>query len=199
MRKKKVIFVPGFTGVDGNGWPDWLGRELTKYGFEFSLLPMPNVMCPEVHEWLDFLIEQKIKVNKDTYFIGHSLGCITIARFLEKLSPKKVCGGCIFVSGFCSLPPVPLLADFCTLPLDFAKVKNHILESIVVLSDNDHIIPRFFSEEFSERLGARIIVEHNKGHFTGGVKTLPSVLDSILEIEQMKEEMREIKKLKRFA
>lgn len=197
MTKKKIYFVPGFTGTDEGGWPDWLGQEFTKYGFEFKLLPMPNVMCPEVHEWLDYLDEQNIKVDKNTYFIGHSLGCITIARYLEKLPAKSVAAGCVFVAGFCSIPKVPLLIDFCSLPLDFSKVKKHAQEFIVIASDNDHIIPIASSQELAEKLGAQMMLEQNKGHFTSDVKELHSVLNHILEKELMKKEIREMKTMRK--
>jgi predicted alpha/beta hydrolase family esterase len=193
--KKKIFFVPGFTGTDDGGWPDWLAQEFVKYGFEFHLLPMPNVMCPEVNEWLEYLRAQKIKVDKNTYFIGHSLGCITIARFLEKLPKKSVAAGCIFVAGFCSIPKIPLLSTFCDLPLDFSEVKKHANEFIMVVSDNDHIIPMVSSQELAEKLGAKTLVEHNKGHFNAEVKELHSVLNYILEKDQLERELQEIRKL----
>jgi uncharacterized protein len=196
--KKRVFFVPGITGIDDGGWPGWLDREFTKSGFEFRILQMPDIMYPEVHQWVDFLIEQNIKVDKNTYFIGHSLGCITIARYLETLQSGKKAGGCVFVAGFCSIPSIPLLSRFCTLPLDFSKVKEHAEDFVVVLSDNDHIIPQINSEELAGKIGARIIIEHNKGHFRSDTKELHSVLNSILEMDQMNDEETEIKRLKRL-
>jgi predicted alpha/beta hydrolase family esterase len=194
--KKQVIFVPGFTGTDDGGWPDWLSREFTRAGFDFKLLSMPDIMCPEVHQWLEFLTEQKIKITDNTYFIGHSLGCITIARYLEKLPAKAMAQACVFVAGFCTIPKVPLLIDFCSLPLDYSLVRNHAKDFFVISSDNDHIIPTSSSEEFAEKLGAEMIIEHAKGHFTSEVKELHSALNIILEIDQMKEEEREMKKLR---
>jgi predicted alpha/beta hydrolase family esterase len=97
-------------------------------------------MYPEVHEWLDFLNNQDIKITSDTYFIGHSLGCITIARYLEKLPTRAVAQACIFVAGFCNIPKVPLLIDFCQLPLDYSEVRNHAKEFFVISSDNDDFL-----------------------------------------------------------
>ena len=196
--RKKVIFVQGFGDYTSGVWPNWLGQELTKAGFDFYYLNMPGVMCPEVHEWVDFLKEQKFRVNKDTYFVGHSLGCITLARYLETLPARSVAGGCIMVAGFCSLPKVPLLVNFCDLPLDFSKVKKHAREFVMVVSDNDHLIPRASSDELAEKLKTRIIEESGKGHFMADVKELPSVLNCILEMNQMREEEREIRRLERF-
>jgi predicted alpha/beta hydrolase family esterase len=194
--KKKVIFVHGYglaAPLETEDWPGTLGCELKKQGFDFQLLLMPEAAYPAISEWLIFLVKQNIKVNENTYFVGHSLGCITIARFLEKLPEGVMAGGCVFVSGFCSLPQIPLLKEFCNLPLDFSEVKRHSRDFAVVVSDNDHIIPLVRSQELAERLGARVIVERNMGHFISGVKEVPSVLNTILEMAQMTEERKEMK------
>ncbi len=199
--RKKIIFVHGYglgSPLEVGDWPDLLSKELAPHGFDFNILSMPNPILPTVSEWLSFLNKQKISINKNTYFVGHSLGCITIARFLEKISGEKMVRGCIFVAGFCSLPPeIPLLPKFCSLPLDFSEVKKHSQEFVVISSDNDNFVPSYLSKEFAERLGARMITEHNKGHFLQNVKKIPSVLNSILEMDQMNDEAKEMKKLRK--
>jgi uncharacterized protein len=202
MSKKRVIFVPGFglsAPLETDDWADWLAKEIRKCGFEFKLLSMPDTMCPEVDQWLSFLEKQNIEIDDDTYFVGHSLGCITIARFFERLPSKSIARGCIFIAGFCSLPKIPLLSDFCSVPLDFSEVKKHAREFVSIVSDNDHVISKDLSEELSERVGAWTIIEHNKGHFTTGVKKIPSVLNVILEMDQMNEEKKEMNSLRRLV
>ena len=111
MNKKQVIFVPGFglsAPLEIDDWSGWLADETRKCGFDFKLLSMPDIMYPEVDQWLSFLEKQNIDIDNNTYFVGHSLGCITIARFLEKLPSKSIARGCIFIAGFCSLPKIPL-------------------------------------------------------------------------------------------
>jgi len=182
---KKVIFVHGVGGIDAGGWPDWLGQELLKYNFEYKILSMPDPMYPQVDEWLNYLTEQNIVVDQNTFFVGHSLGCITIARFLEKLPKENRAGGCVMVAGFSSCPILagPLILEFCNRPIDFLKVKNQAKDFIMILSDNDKLIPSVLSEELAKKLDARVIVEHNKGHFQEDIRELSSALDSILEME----------------
>lgn len=38
--------------------------------------------------------------DEQTYFVGHSLGCQAIARYLESLSESIKVGGVVFVAGF---------------------------------------------------------------------------------------------------
>jgi uncharacterized protein len=199
MEKKKIIFVHGYglnVPLEDGDWPYTLARAVAKYGFDFQVLHMPEPVYPEVHEWVDFLVKQKIKVDLNTYFIGHSLGCITIARYFEKLPLKAVAGGCIFVSGFCLLPAVPLLTSFCALPLDYSVAKKHAREFVVITSDDDHLIPPADAREFADKFGARLITEHGLGHFVTGVSEIPSLLNVILEMDQMSKEVKEMNELK---
>ena len=198
IRQKKVIFVHGYgiaAPLEPEDWPSTLGRELERNGFSFELLRMPEATCPQVQEWLTFLDKKNISVNEDTYFVAHSLGCITTVRFLESLPAEKVAGGCVFVSGFCSLPQIPLLKEFCNSPLDFAKAKKQAQEFVSVISDDDRIIPPALSQELAEKLGARVVVEHKRGHFISGLNEVPSILNIILEMAQMAEERKEMKRL----
>jgi uncharacterized protein len=198
LQKKKVIFVPGYGGLEEKAWPEWLERELTKCGFDFIILDMPDPTCPQVDEWVNHIEAQNFVIDDNTYFIGYSLGCVTLARFFTSLPVEKIARGCIFVAGFCSLPKIPLVADFCYLPLDFSEAKKHAREFVSIISSNDHFIPCSASEEFAEKFSARIIIEENCGHFRSDIKEIDSVLNSILEMEQMKEEEREIEELKKI-
>lgn len=46
------------------------------------------------------------------------------------------------------------------------------------------MVPFADSEVFNEKLGAKIIIKHDKGHFSGSdrIKELPSALEAVLEI-----------------
>jgi predicted alpha/beta hydrolase family esterase len=198
MRKKKqLIIVPGYGGFADNGWPSWLCREVEKCGMESRYLEMPDMMYPQVDEWLSFLEEENIPVDENTYLVGHSLGCITLARYLENKKPGAVAAACIMVSGFDTIPKIPLLSDFCSLPLNFEKVRAHAEEFVMIASDDDHLVPLVESEALARKLGAEMIVESGKGHFKSDVKELHSVLNYILEREEMRAEEREMKKLKK--
>ena len=55
---------------------------------------------------------------------------------------------------------------------------------IAVFSDDDPDVPMSDSRLFKEKLNAKIITEHNKGHFSddAGVKELPVILNEILKM-----------------
>ena len=50
---------------------------------------MPNSENPKIEKWVKYLEENIKSVDEQTYFIGHSIGCQTIMRFLEKLHKHK--------------------------------------------------------------------------------------------------------------
>ena len=96
---KRAFLVHGWEGRPDGNWFPWLTWELKAKGWEVNAPQMPNAAHPQVSEWLSFLRDYVGKPDKDTYFVGHSLGCLAIARYLEALSPKAKVGGCVFVSG----------------------------------------------------------------------------------------------------
>lgn len=69
-------------------------------------------------------------------------------------------------------------------PLDWAKIKFHTNKFVGIFSDDDPLVPISDAKIFESNLGAKIIIEQGKGHFSGssGIKELPSALEAILEI-----------------
>ncbi len=62
-------------------------------------------------------------------------------------------------------------------PIDFEKIKNATDNFTVFLSDTDEWVPLSDREIFKEKLGAKVIVQKNKGHFTedDGVVEMPEI------------------------
>jgi len=121
------------------------------------------------------------------------MGCQTIARYLETLSDDVSVGGAVFVAGFfkhlTGLEDDPDVREteehWLGTSTDFAKVKSHLSKSIAIFSDDDPWVPLDNQEDFRYELGSEIIVEHAKGHFSGGrdgTKELPIVLQSLLKL-----------------
>jgi len=73
-------------------------------------------------------------------------------------------------------------------PIDFTKVKQHCDNFIAIFLDNDEFVGMENKTMFEEKPGAKILVEHQKGHFRGedGVMELPSVLKTVIEISESK-------------
>lgn len=189
--KKRVFIIHGWEGNPEEGWFPWLKKELEQKGFEVFAPVMPNTDEPKIEEWVPFIVNLVGEPDEDTYFVGHSIGCQAIMRYLETLGNKKI-GGIIFVAGWFHLvnlegPEEEKIAKpWVENKINLEKVKNTSDNFIAIFSDNDDWVPLSDKDIFAKELNAKIIVEKNKGHFceASGLKELPIVLDSILRMSK---------------
>jgi len=183
---KKAILVHGWEGHPEEGWRPWLKDELEKQGFEVLVPAMPNTNEPKMNEWLDHL--EKIITNPDEnfYFVGHSLGCIAILRYLESLALKQKVGGVVLVAGYNSNLGFDELDTFFESKINWDKIKSNCEKFIAIHSDNDPYVSLHYADFFRDKLGAEVIIEHNMKHFSGedGINILPSVLKSVLKLQK---------------
>ncbi len=188
LKGKRVFIIHRWDGTPKSDWYPWLKRELEKKGFKVEIPEMPNTSEPKINEWVNHLRRVVEKLDNETYFIGHSIGCQTIMRFLEEEDYHGKIRGLIFVAGWFRLGNLEneevetIVNPWINTPIDFNKIKQKILNSVVFLSTNE---PYGFVKEntkiFKEKLNAKIILEKDKGHFTqdDGVNELPEILNFI--------------------
>ncbi|MCG2694015.1 alpha/beta fold hydrolase [Candidatus Parcubacteria bacterium] len=192
---KRVIIVHGWDGYPEEGWFPWLKEELEKNGFQVFVPQLPEPEDPRIENWIPKLAEVVGEADKETYFVGHSMGCQAIARYLELLPENTKVGGAVFVGGFFKkLSGLGTVIDvkktarhWLDAPIDLQKVKSHLNKSVAIFSDNDPFVPLDNQDDFRDKLGSEIIIEHKKGHFSdefGRIKELPLVVESILNISK---------------
>lgn len=190
---KRVFIVHGWDGRPEEGWFPWLKEQLEDRDFQVFVPQLPDPGSPRIHKWVPKLAEVVGTADEKTYFIGHSMGCQTIARFLETLPNDVKVGGVIFVAGFfkrlTGLEDDPDAREtdqhWLGTPLDLVKVKTHLPKSVAIFSDDDPWVPIDNQDEFRNKLGSEIVIEHNEGHFSGrrdGTTKLPIVLEKMLSI-----------------
>lgn len=182
--EKKVFLIHGWEGKPDNHWFPWLSWELKARGFEVHAPAMPHANEPKVSEWLSAIRAAVGRPTAATYFVCHSLGCIAILRYFEKLPEKTRVGGAVFVAGFSGNLNIPEIQEFYDLPLDIAKAKKNCPKFVTIFSDNDDYISLEQSFQFQKALGAKAILEKGKGHFTKseGSTALPSVFQSLMSM-----------------
>lgn len=185
--EKRVFLIHGWEGRPDNHWFPWLSWELRARGFEVHALAMPHSDKPKVSEWIAAIRNVVGRPNKDTYFVGHSLGCIAIVRYIVLLARKTKIGGCVFVAGFSGSLNMPEIEEFCWLPLDMAKIKSHCPKFVTIFSDNDEAVSLARSLEFQKALGAKAVLERGKGHFCAdeGVTALPSAFKALMTMSAL--------------
>ncbi len=196
MKKKKNYIVHRWGGSPDEPMYKWLKAELKKNGYEVIVPEMPDSETPHIGAWVSKLEEIAGEPDEETIFVGHSIGCQAILRYLAGLDGNKRVGGVVFIAPWTKLnmemieeegrESVAIAEEWTETPLDFGGAKKHIKGKIAaIFSDNDPFVPISEKEIFAEKLGTEIIVEHGKGHFTAddGVEKLESALNAILEIK----------------
>lgn len=183
---KRVFIVHGWDFKPEMNWYPWLKKELEKKGYEVSVPTMPNTSEPRIDKWISHLKKVVGRIDKETYFVGHSIGCQAIMRFLEKENPSVKIPKAIFVAGWFKLGNLEdeevkeIAKPWLEENINFNKIKQKIEKLVVILSDNE---PYNYVKEngiaFKDRLGAKVVVLMNKGHFTtdDDVKEIKEVLN----------------------
>ncbi len=179
---KKVYIIHGWGGDSNMPWIRWLEAELKKKDIEVYALNMPNTESPKIEEWVDYLKKAVKEINEDTYFVGHSIGCQTIMRFLEKLPKNEHIKGCVFVAPWFDLVniedgEVEIAHPWIHNKIDFERVSQHTGNLLAIFSDNDPYISEKEVAKFRE-LGVKIIIKRDEGHFNN-TKRIEEILEFI--------------------
>ena len=180
---KKAIIVHGWGGNSKGDWIPWLKHELEKKSFEVITPDFPNTEEPEIKAWVGKLGE--FDIDENTYLIGHSIGCQTILRFLERQDRKF--GNIILVAPWMHLDEKTIEEEgeeakeiakpWIETPIDFEKVKQNTREIVCIFSDDDCYVPLSDEKLFKERLNAKTIIKEKQGHFNEA--SLPLLLEYI--------------------
>lgn len=182
---KRIFIVHGWGGSPNEVLHKWLKSELERGDYAIHVPTMPHTENPTIEEWVAHLSQQVGKLDAHTYFIGHSIGCQAILRYLE--TEKIACGGVVFIAGWFTLQGLEtpeeerIAAPWLETPIDYDKVKKNLSQSVAIFSDNDPFVPLSDKEIFRAKLGSHIIVEHDKGHFAEGetLITVPAAIRAI--------------------
>ncbi len=190
---KKVYIVHGWDGSSEEPLFLWLDNELTAKGFIVERIKMPEPKTPVIETWVNKLRES-INPDSETILVGHSVGCQAVMRYLETLPDETRIAGMVLLAPWMKLDQttieeegpdvVELARPWMETPIDFGIVKKIAGKVIAIFSDNDVFVELSQKEFFEEKLGAKTILEHEKGHLgpADNISELPSALESILSL-----------------
>lgn len=182
---KRAFIIHGWGGNPNKDWIPWVVLQLKEKGYEVRAPLMPDTDNPQIEPWVSKLKEIVDSPQVDDVFIGHSIGCQTIMRFLERLEPEQTVDKVIMIAPWFTLANLEsdeswnIAEPWLKTPIDFFKVKSKANSFTAIFSDNDLWVPLRENEaKFKEKLDPKVIVFNNKGHFSEGegVKELPEVL-----------------------
>ncbi len=182
---KKAILVHGWDGSPDEAWFPWLKDKLEARGYQVEAPSMPETGEPVIEKWVPYLKNVVGQSDRGTCFVGGSIGCQTIMRYLETLPQRVKVGPVVFVAGWFTLenlegPESEAIAKpWIETPIDLAKVRSHLTKLVCFFSDDDPWVPLEKNRaKFEQELGAKVIVQQGKGHFDE-LTELPEVLGEL--------------------
>ena len=182
--KIRVFLVHGWEGSPDGNWFPWLTKLLDKKHFSVTALLLPDPDHPQCNPWIQMLTKTVGKPDDHTILVGHSLGCITILRYLESLKPNEKILAAILVAGFSEPIGYEEIEHFFQPPLNYDNVKQKARAFVAIQSDDDPYVPFARGITMNEKLGATIIPVHNAGHIGAedGYTELPEALEIIKDV-----------------
>jgi len=187
---KRVFIVHRWEGLATDDWYRWLASELASCDIETVIPQMPETDAPHIETWVPALAQAVGEPDEETYLVGHSIGCQTIAKYLETLGEGKKVGGAVFVAGYFKrltgfenegAKVAEIVNEWLTTPLDLTKVRAHLPGSVAIFSDDDPYVPMDNLDDFRDVLGSEIVVVSNKGHMS------PSGVPPVTELTEAKQ------------
>lgn len=165
---KRAIIVHCWGGDPEYCWYPSVKKDLETLGFQVTVPAMPKPDEPQLTNWLPQLKGIIGEADENLYLIGHSIGSVTIMRYLETLPENTRVGGVVLVAGFTDNIGFKELKNFFEKPFDYEKIKSRAKHFILIHSDNDPYVQSIHASILKEKLGAELIIKKGMGHFTAG-------------------------------
>jgi len=178
---KKVIIVHAKSATPEDKWYPWLINKINEKRINCLCPELPNSKDPKIDEWINEI--NKMNPDENTILVGHSRGSVAILRWLEQLpfgkNVKKIILVAVSSGNSKSMNKSKNSKGFYTKEgYNFAKIKSHCRDFVVIHSKEDNVVPFSAGEENAKALNAKFKVYENKEHFNNP-KEIPEVLEEI--------------------
>ena len=187
---KKIYMVHCWDGNRDDGWYPWLDENISDENVKVYRFNMPDTNNPKIDAWVSYLSEQVKDLDSETYFVGHSIGCQTIMRYLQDKDIKI--GGILFVAPWLELLPEAVsdkeslitATPWLNTPICFDNIRNICDNITCIFSDNDYFVPLEQESEFKKLLNAKTIIVNGMGHISidDGIEELEEAYNALMEI-----------------
>jgi predicted alpha/beta hydrolase family esterase len=180
---RRVVVVPGYGATPADHWFPRLAHDLAGHGIDTEVVEMPHPDAPDPTAWATTAGEAIGDPDGATVVVGHSLGCLTVLRYLATVPGPWRLAGLVLVAGFLDrLPALPELDGFVGDGADVGHIPGHVEQVVVIRSDHDPLVPGTSTDRLAAALDAELVVVPGAGHFLAddGYEDLPEVRDVVL-------------------
>lgn len=178
-----VYIIHGWGANPKSDWFYYLQKKLKEKNYKVSIPVMPDTDNPKIKPWTEKL--QSLKITANSIFVGHSVGCQTILRFLEKHTGKV--DTVILVAPWITINKFNLdeneewsvAKPWAETPINFKKIKEKAKRFIIIYSENDPYAIKKDIIKLIKDLDAIKVNIGKKGHICmgDGITTLPEALN----------------------
>jgi len=185
MKSAHVFIIHGFMASPTDHWFQWLRSELESKGVSARVLNLPDSHSPDAEVWQKTLATDLGELNENSYVIAHSLGSVSLLKYLQTRKSNQQIGGMVLVSGFVDpLPTLPQLDNFIEGNIDFKRIIDVVPARVVIGSPQDPIVPFSLTKNLAHNLDARLYSIDDAGHFLAddGYVRFPQLYDVLMQI-----------------
>lgn len=185
---KRAYIIHGWDGSPEEPLHKWIKKKLEEKKFRVIAPKMPNPAEPKIKLWVNKIKKIADNLSEEDIFVGHSVGCQAILRYLETLKDKKI-AKIILIAPWMHLDEQTIEEEgeevreiakpWMEIPIDWEKVNSCCNEIIAIFSDNDPYVPLSDIDLFKEKLNAKTLLLNKRGHFdpSSGIKDLPEIME----------------------
>lgn len=160
---KRVLMIHGWESNSKEHWFLEKKERLEKLGYEVVVPDMPNSLHPKREEWVKVIDD--FKPDENSILIGHSLGGVTVLRYLENAGGKS--GKNIFIA-----TPIRKLGagyeeieNFLEGDFNWDKIKENSGKSIVLNQTEDPSVTLQHGKDLAKFINAELVITKGNDHF----------------------------------
>lgn len=180
--QERASIIHGYGASPEDHWFGWLAEQLNGVGIPTTIPALPHPHDPKPAQWTEAVRANLGRPDESSIIVAHSLGCLTVLRYLCGLPTPWKLGTLVLVSGFLDpLPALPDLDAYIGVGCDVDVLSNRIDQLAILRSDADPLVPAGHTDRLAGLLSTSAVVVPGAGHFlaSDGVTSLPEVLDVI--------------------
>lgn len=175
-----IFIIHGVGGNSEENWFPWLKKELEALGHKVIVPNFPTPKDQTLSHWLKTMSQYEKHIDKDTIFIGHSLGVPFILTLLEKHPVKAA----FLVAGFVGKVENKFddsMTTFAQKQFDWQKITANCKTFTIFHSDNDQYIKLEKAQELANLLKTKVTIIKRAGHFnkSSGYNTFEILLKAV--------------------
>jgi len=145
---------------------------------------------PKIKEWVAALAQAVGTADHETFFVGHSIGCQTILRYVQTLDEFQFVGVAVLVAPWLTLNGLTtqeekdIAKPWISTAMDYRRITTTARRIVAIFSNDDPFVPLENEIRFRNEFRAETIIEPRHGHFTADdqVTEVPLVRDIVLHM-----------------